>query len=612
MGLEDVYRKHVDERLECITKELLDIADIVPKGQLQERLSSLCGQIQKLVYESLKMPPQTFSEEHQKELSGLQSTERSVNHRINQASFGGVPELFMDEAPIHKHTVSFGGIRQLFDVETEVFEVGVPLLGVNNLAEENSANPLSPSPSYEGVDLLFKDGPLKGNANFDGVSDMFRKSEDKSRSASLTYEGVDRLFKDGPLMGKANFDGVSDMFRNPEDEKINMGREFNSDNSHHDRTISFGGVRQLGADEEFEDVDFGETYNQIDNGTGDKDAREGATEDAHNRGMSNGGVRQLIPVECDTFSDEEIEKTSPKVSIIVEKNEFGHDRTVSIGGVRQLKQDGLEEELLDLDRAAEMTSKKVSDIVPSGHDRTVSTGGVRQLQQDGFEDELLDLDNIAAEMTNNLRKEDEQSDAAEVEEEPAHGCSFDVEKDANLDDESQFHGRTVSHGGVKPLQDLEMDDLDEPRGSHETKPRQMVDDQGIVKNTQHERRRSNMQNVLEEGPVNVKVQRESDMYLESGNTLSEVRDLKMQTQNLKSKLQQLELSKFDLVKSTSVEINRLRGIINTRDIQLRHLTKDHKRLVIAMHSVQNAGVFGSFTNFFSAAPEPSHVYRVRM
>jgi len=533
MGAEDI-RKHVNERLKYITKELLDIAENIPDSPLQERLSSLRDQIEKLVYEALKLPPQFSSE--------AQETEKSVTHR--RPSYGGVPEMFIEslEEPLHQHSVSFGGIRQLFDVEMEVFETEDPSQGANGPVDENRT---SPSPSYQGVDLLFKDGPLQGTENFEGVSDMFRKSEDR----------------------------------------INMGMEFNPDNRIHGRTISFGGVKQLGPEEDHEDVELEEMNHQV-NAESNNKTPGGFLEDTHNRGMSQGGARQLINVECDILSGDEIQESSTKVSNIVQENVQGHDRTISIGGARQFDQDGVEEE-------------------------------------------LFDLDNIAAKRSNEpkVEMEDDQSDALDAEEATAEGHSTPMGKDTNQDDESQRdHERTVSHGGVKPLQDFEMDVFDELGGDIERKPRELFDGQGTVEDPSgHERRRSNLQDGRElfESPVNLKAQSGAtfdrmkvDSYLERGNPHPDESDRRLKQDDLKRELLQLKMSKIELIKSTAEEIDRLRGIIKTLAVQLRHITEVHKKLLNATLGGQMldsvSGVFGTFTSFFSAAPEPSLVHRNRI
>jgi len=587
MGSEDV-RKHIDERLEYITKELLDISEEIPEGPLQERLSNLSDQIEKLVYESLEVLPGTTSEEHLTEPSGLKEKEKNVDHRSNQISFGGVPELFMasPDQPQHQPSVSFGGIRQLFDVEMDVFEVEDLSQGANGHVDENRKSP-SPSPTYEGVDLLFKDGPLQATENFEGVSEMFRKSEDRT---------------------------------------MNLGKEFDLNNIQHDRSISFGGIGQLGPDHNREVGELKEMSQQIDAERNKNEASDGFKEDAHNRGISHGGVRQLISVECDILSEDEIQDASPKVSNIVQEKTQGHDRSVSTGGVRQLQQDGLEEELLDLDnRAANMSnglqgeieddqsdaaeadeasSPKASNIVQDktqAHDRSVSIGGVRQLQQYGLEEELFDLDNRAAKMSNEQQAEieDDQSDAAEAEEAAVEGVSTEVEKDTNQD-----HGRTISHGGVRPLHDFEMDVLDELDGDLGRKPRELFDGQGTLEDPRgHERRRSNLQDGRElfESPTNVKTQ--------SGAAFDPLKaahpedgDHRLQMQDLKRELLQLKMSKIELIKSTAEEIDRLRAIIKALAIQLRHITEEYKKVLNATLGGQMldsvSGVFGSFTSFF--------------
>jgi len=534
MAAEDI-RKYVDERLEYISKELLDIAETISESPLQERLSILSDQIEKLVYEALKAPSQTTSE--------AQEAEKNVDHRI-KTSYGGVPEMFNGalEEPLHQHSVSFGGIRQLFDVEMEVFEAEVPSQGANGHVDENGTGSTSPhlSPTYKDVDLLFKDGPLQGTENFDGVSGMFRKSEYTT---------------------------------------INLGAEFDPENRPHHRTISFGGVKKLAADGD-DEVEL-EDMNQQINAESNNNIQRGFIEDTHNRVMSLGGARQMINVECDVFSGDEVQKSSPKVSNIVQEN-------------------------------------------VQGHDRTISTGGVRQLDQVAFEEELFDLDNRAAKMTNELKAEieDDQSDALDDEEASAQGDSTHVGKDRNHVEESrQDHERTVSYGGVKPIQDFEMDVFDELGEDMERKPRELFDGQGTVEDPSgHERRRSNLQDGRElfEGPVDLKAQSGATFeqmkvpsFLERENPHPEESDRRQD--DLKRELLQLKMSKIDLIKSTAEEIDRLRGIIKTLAVQLRYITEDHKKLLNTTLGGQMldsvSGVFGTFTSFFSAAPEPSPVYR---
>jgi len=364
MGAEDL-RKIVDERLEYIRKELKDISEAIPEGPLQERVLNLTGEIEKLVYETLSEVP-SAQDDQEKEVAGL-------DHRSNQASYGGVPELFMSPAEqrIHKHTVSFGGIRQLFDVEMEVFGVNKPEAEANG---HESPCP-SVSPTYEDVHKLFMEGPLKGDENFNGVSDMFRK-EEKQRH---------------------NFG---------EKRKI-MGKEFDPTGRNHDRNVSIGGVRQLGNDLEEEDDElFERDQNEVEGS--DKETPEETTGDPHNRTMSIGGARQLVTMECDTFSDEEVKESSPQAPNNDKVSDApddaapdGHGRGISVGGVRALGGDEFDEEDLNFDGepkepqvdleddqsdVAESAGRSpvAEDLKPEDtagmHDRNVSIGGVRTLQ----------------------------------------------------------------------------------------------------------------------------------------------------------------------------------------------------------------------------------------
>jgi len=505
MGAEDI-RRHVDKRLEYIRKELADIAEGIPEGPLQERLSSITGEVEKLVYETLAEVPKTADE--QKKESGFNGSE----HRGNQTSYGGVPELFTEtiDKKMHKHTVSFGGIRQLFDVEMEVFSDEEQDLGDN----ENVTSGPSPSPTYELVGRLFTDGPLKGKKNYNGVTALFQKNR----------ETVVNEYGEG---------------------RINLGKEFDTTGRNHDRNVSIGGVRQLtGADL---DEDFFEDK-KLGSDTEDNKMKEALTEPAarhHNHTASIGGVKQLVSVECDSFSEDDKQKSSPHVPNQHQEKELGgHERVVSVGGVRQL-----------------------------GTDRVL---------------EMEDLDYLD---TNEVEDQD-QIEVAEAK---------DITKDPNPEDDLGQHERQVSHGGVRLLQDFDLglDDLDDRL--EDGKPRQLFDGQGTVEDPSgHERRRSNLQDgreLFEEidkgGPL--------DQRRDLGNLNPE----NVKIQDLKREHLQLKMSKIELIKSTAEEIDRLREIVKILANQLRQLTKDHTKLLNATIGGQVLdSVFGAFTGFFSAPSEP--------
>jgi len=514
MGAEDL-RKHVDERLEYIRKELMEISEGITEGPLKERVSNLTGEIEKLVYETLSEVPSTAEEKIKEEL-GI------TEHRSNQASYGGVPELFMtpDEQQMHKHTVSFGGIRQLFDVEMEVFGSNQPDDGPNG---HESPEP-SLSPSYEDVHRLFLDGPLQGTENFSGVSDMFKIPDEETH---------------------LNFG---------EKKKI-LGKEFDTTGRNHDRNVSIGGVRQLENLIDEDDDLFENARNEDgDNVTETPGGPEKS--DSHNRQTSYGGARQLVTVECDTFSEEETkEPTPPQAS----NNDQEPDEKDSHGA--------------------------------DGHERGVSVGGVRQLCV--FEEDDLDFDGEPKEPQVDL--EDDHSDAAE----PTKRTPPAVE-DPNPEDTNGMHDRNVSIGGVRTLQvyDLGLDDLDDNLGG---KPRELFDGQGTVEDPLgHERRRSNLQDGRE------LFEDRNEEKVSTFDSSHPQGDSRTKMQDLKREHLQLKMSKIELIKSTAEEIDRLRGIIKTLASQLRHINEVHNKLLNATLGGQMLdSVFGAFTGFFSAPSEPS-------
>jgi len=352
IGAEDI-RKYVDKRLAHIRKELVDILKGIPEGPLQERVFNLSGEIEKLVYETLANVPKTTDDQK------LETGFHFIDHRVNQASYGGVPELFMTttDQTTHKINYSFAGIDQLFNVEMNVPGEEEHNGGINGHVN----NSPSPSPSYEGVGRLFIEGPLKGKKNYKGVTDMFQ------------VDGGRSVTEDGEL-------------------RKDLGKEFDPTGRNHDRKVSIGGVRQLA--EEIEDEEFFVEQNKIGSDDGETQGILVVPE-AHNRTASIGGVRQLVTVECETFSDDLKQETSPKVSNDEQKDLGGHERIASVGGVRQLASTVVTEEDLNFDdinvppEEDQSHNAKDKDFVenPSQdedlgqHERQVSHGGVRLIQE---------------------------------------------------------------------------------------------------------------------------------------------------------------------------------------------------------------------------------------
>jgi len=532
MGVGDL-EKHVDERLSYIQSELIEIILHVD-SPYKERLKNLNGVIQNLVYETLAWVPPPLKDqlkmengvvvmEHHSKLK-MESGVVVMEHRSNKVSYGGVPEMFLSplEQQLHKHTVSFGGSHQLFDVEVDVFDQEKP----DGDANGHDSPVLSPSPTYEDVHRLFMDGPLQGNENYIGVSDMFQTGT----------EGIPQNFGE---------------------KRKHLGKEFDPTGRNHDRKVSIGGVQQL---ENFVDEDEELFASAKPEDVVESTETPGGPEpsDSHTRTTSFGGARQLVQVECDTFSDVEIDEeekeTSPKA--------------------------------LDKDQGANGDDDH-------GHDRTVSIGGVRQLNTDELQEEDLDFDGEPKEPKVDL--EDDHSDAAE----PTDRSAPPVE---DIKEDSQAHDRNVSIGGVRTLQvfDLGLDDLDD---NMEGKPRELFDGHGTVEDPSgHERRRSNLQDGRElfedrnEEKVNTFDPIGGDSYLESQA------DGRAKMQDLKREHLQLKMSKIELIKSTAEEIDRLRGIIKTLASQLRHINEVHNKL---LNATLVDSVFGAFTGFFSTPSEPS-------
>jgi len=526
MGVE-VLEKNVEERLSFIQNEFKEIIlQLDETDPLNERLKNLNGVIQNLVNETLSWVPSSLKDQLKVE-SGVVVME----HRSNKASYGGVPELFMSplEQQLHKHTVSFGGFHQLFDVEMDDFNEVKP----DGEANGHDSPVLSPSPTYADVHRLFMDGPLQGNENYIGISDMFQTGT----------EGIPQKFGE---------------------KRKNLGKEFDPTGRNHDRSVSIGGVRQL---QDFDDVDMDlfESAKVEDGVESNKTPGGPEPSDSHTRSQSFGGARQLIEVECDTFSDVEVDEeekeTSPK-ALVKDQGSNGND-----------------------------------DHAPDGHDRTVSIGGVRQLSTDELQEEDLDFDGEPKEPKVDL--EDDHSEAAE-----ANDRSGPVVEDTKED--SQAHDRNVSIGGVRTLQvfDLGLDDLDD---NMEGKPRELFDGHGTVEDPSgHERRRSNLQDGRElfedrnEEKVSTFDPIGGDSYHDSQS------DGRTKMQDLKREHLQLKMSKIELIKSTAEEIDRLRGIIKTLASQLRHINEVHNKLLNATLGGQMLdSVFGAFTGFFSAPSEPS-------
>jgi len=440
---------------------------------------------------------------------------------------------------------SYGGVPELFmsPDEQRIHKHTVSFGGIRQLFDVE-------------VEMFDEDKPV-GDAN---------GHESPTLSPSPSYEDVHRLFMDGPLQGKENFDGVSDMFQTDEkmpqnfgEKRKNLGKEFDTTGRNHDRNVSIGGVRQL---VDFDDEDLFESAIVEDGGDNTETPGGPEPSDSHNRTTSFGGARQLVTVECDTFTDEEEKQTSPQASI---------NKQASNGN---------------------------EDHGPDGHERVVSVGGVRQLNIIEFEEEDLNFDVEPKEPKVDL--EDDHSDA----EEPS-GRSPPVVEDTNPEDEPA-HDRHVSIGGVRTLQvfDLGLDDLDD---NMEGKPRELFDGHGTVEDPRgHERRRSNLQDGRElfedqnEEKVSTFDPIGGDSYLDSQG------DGRTKMQDLKREHLQLKMSKIELIKSTAEEIDRLRGIIKTLAIQLRHINQVHNKLLNATLGGQMLdSVFGAFTGFFSAPSQPS-------
>lgn len=498
MGAEDI-RRHVDESLARIKKELVDIANGIPEGALQERVSKLSSEIETLVYETLAEVPKTTDEQN------LGIGFDFMDHRSNQASYGGVPEMFMTtDQTTHRINYSYGGMGELFDSEYAEMNVRRGDEDEGEI-ESDLKNSPSPSPSYDGVGRLFIDGPLKGKMNYNGVTEMFEKTNETLVS------------NDGEL-------------------KKDTGKEFDTTGRNHDRRVSIGGIEQLA--DELEDEEFFADQNTKIGSDGDEPQVALSVPEAHNRQESYGGVRQLITVECDTFSDLELE-ASPQAS-----NE-DHDK------------------------------------VHGGHESTV-VGGGRHPSSTVLSDEDLNFD------------------GTNVANDP-------IESPTREDDLGQ-HGRQVSQGGVRLIQeyDLGLDDIEDNMLAG--KPRELFDGQRTVEDPGgHERRRSNLQDgrelfeEMEKGDLFNK--RRGDF--EIGNSSQQ----SVKIQDLRREHLQLKMSKIELIKSTAEEIDRLRGIAKFLANQLRQKTDEHNKLLNATIGGQMldsvSGVFGAVTGFFSAPSQPS-------
>jgi len=508
MGAEDI-RRHVDESLARIKKELVDIANGMPEGALQERVSKLSSEIEKLVYETLAEVPKTTDEQN------LGIGFDFIDHRSNQASYGGVPEMFMTtDQTTHRINYSYGGMGELFDSEDVEMNVRRGDEDDGEI-EADLKNSPSPSPSYEGVGRLFIDGPLKGKMNYNGVTEMFEKSNETLVS------------NDGEL-------------------KKDTGKEFDTTGRNHDRRFSIGGIGQL-ADELEDEEFFADQNNKIGSDDGEPQAALSVPE-GHNRAESYGGVRQLVEVECDTFSDLELE-------------------------------------------ASPQASNEAQNKVLSGHERNVIDGG-RQPSSTVLSEEDLNFDGT------NVLLEDQSHNLE---------ANDPLESPTREDDLGQ-HGRQVSHGGVRLIQeyDLGLDDIGDNMLAG--KPRELFDGQRTVEDPGgHERRRSNLQDgrelfeEMEKGdPFN---QRRGDF--EIGNSSQQ----SVKIQDLRREHLQLKMSKIELIKSTAEEIDRLRGIVKFLANQLRQKTDEHNKLLNATIGGQMldsvSGVFGAVTGFFSAPSQPS-------
>jgi len=644
MGAEDL-RKHVDERLEHIRKELVGIAEGIPEGPLQERISNLTLEIEKLVYETLLEVPQKSGEIK----TGLTEFE-DAGHRVNQASFGGLPELFADQPSHHKPTVSFGGIRQLFEVEMEVFGVHAES---NKGSEDDDNRSASQSPIYDGVDQLFVDGPLQGKKNFSGVSDMFKKKGEEKRAGTpdnqeekakilgkefdptgrnhdrtvsiggvgaLTADQEDEmedLFQSAEAQARRNDEkrpeGLSE---NQEEKNKNVGDELLPAPAHsHDRNVSIGGVRTVDSNQQDQEDEIEDLFRDLEV---DKMSNEHETPggpeltESHNRGASYGGARQLIDIECDSFSDEE---NSPKVpdndqekEPIVHKPDESGDALKELDKLREENNDlravnsRLESEIADLQKAVAVVVVKQDDGAADAVESEKATGGSPVAEKSNLEDEHNKHERCISHGVINCLGD---------------GGSPVAEK-FNLEDEHNKHERNVSHGGVRPLKDFDDIDLgldelgDQVQGSN---PRELFDGQGTVEDPRgHERRRSNLQDgreLFEDQDV----EKDNSTYSQMrGDTFHEMDLSSTQKDGVMKELTrehlQLKMSKIELIKSTAEEIDRLRGIIKTLASQLKHIKEVHNKLLNTTLGDQMlgsvSGVFGAVTGFFYAS-EPAPV-----
>jgi len=598
MGAEDL-RKHVDERLEYIRRELGDIAEGIPEGPVQERISNLTVEIEKLVYETLQEVPTQNGELK----TGLTEFE-GADHRINQASYGGVPELFSNEDQGHKHTYSFGGIRQLFEVEMEVFGVDAQTKkGPEDDDDDNRC--ASPSPSYVGVDQLFMDGPLKGVQNFSGVADLLKKKDEEKHT------------------------GTPD---NPEEKAKILGKEFDPTGRNHDRTVSIGGVEALTVDQEDEMEDLFQNAEPAARSAGglpenqeEKNKNVGdeflspAQSHSHDRNVSIGGVRTINSNQQDQEDEIEDLFRDPKIETMSNEDETpggpefseSHTRGASFGGARQLidiECDSFEEEenspdILDDDQDLEPIVHDSEDAMKMSHSETSKE--LDKLREEN--NDLRAVNSRLAKEISDLQKAKEDDDLAEAER--AAG--------SNLEIEHNKHERCISHGGVRPLQDFDDIDLgldelgDKVQGS---KPRELFDGQGTVEDPRgHERRRSNLQDGRElfedknaEKDINPFSKMRGDTFHEMDLSSPQKKD--GYTKDLTREHLQLKMSKIELIKSTAEEIDRLRGIIKILASQLKHINEVHNKLVNTTLGGQMfggvSGVFGAVTGFFSAS-EPA-------
>lgn len=633
------FKKNVEAKLEALKAEIGEIAEAVTDTAIKDRLAQLSTNVETLIYETLTQTqntqpqqgkrPQRSAADRRKESgfagNGFALEAEDANgpagggHHGQQASYGGVAQLFMNKKPEeeapenedgkadpkHQQNISFGGIRQLFESGEQTGAGQEEFLVEPEDEESAKAEQKRKHGRHKSIhrrtrsrnsvtDMFSKDpSDLAGDrsSSEDSVDKENRLEKEKgpvtlrqhplahspSRPPAGSWEGVDEWFKDPSktLAAPKNWEGVATLFDMTNTNR-DAGKEFGakelpeeefptveldvkarnptnrdvpqeSKDRHHERHISYGGVRQLVEDELVEDPPAEEAKHE---------AR------VHNRNTSFGGVmqieddgdddRHMLPMGLlhNAAIDDDGPETPPGRS-------GGHDRNLSYGGVRQIP---------DLEEPAR----------GRGHGRNVSVGGVRQIDEDDLTNPLQGVEAVHIDI------EDDQSSENNTAEEIVSDDQTGPSKPAG------GHGRKVSYGGVRPIADED----------------QASDEDQFFADKDHggdERRRSKMQDGRELFDTNKGQTTSGDAAREG-----QLKRLLQNTQDLAREHLQLKMSKIELIKSTAEEIDRLRDIIRALAANLKKVRANQQKLVnatLGTHLAESvSGVFGAVTGFFSPAP----------